>query len=206
MNETLTDKTTVIASRCPECGAIVAERVNFFSLSGQHMIKCKICGKSHIDIAMSADRKVRLTVPCLVCPHPHPYTVGSHSFFNQDLFLLQCSYSGLDICFIGKEEKVDEALRLSAKQLKEIYESNKQEEPSNNFLDADIMQDVMYAVEELAITNRIRCRCGEPNLAIVVQYDKVKISCKDCGASATLYATEKSDVEHAENLRVLNLE
>ena len=206
MNEALTDKTTVVASRCPECGAIIADRVNFFSLAGETIIKCKICGKSHMEINMSADRKVRLTVPCLVCPHPHPYTLGSNTFFNQDLFLLQCSYSGLDICFIGKEEKVDEALRASAKQLKEIFEENRKEEESKNFLDADVMQDVMYAVEELAITNRIRCRCGEPNLAIVVQYDKVRISCMDCGASAVLYASEKADVARAEGLKVLNLE
>ena len=206
MNEEVYNKTTVIASRCPECGAIIAERINFYSLAEQKIIKCKICGKSHMEVTPSADRKVRLTVPCLVCPHPHPFTLASHTFFDEDLFLLQCSYSGLDICFIGKEEKVDEALRLSAKQLKEIFEANQKEEQSKNFLDADIMQDVMYAVEELAITNRIRCRCGEPNLAIVVQYDKVRISCKDCGASATLYATEKADVERAEGLKTLNLE
>ena len=101
---------------------------------------------------------------------------------------------------------MDEALRASAKQLKEIFEENQKEEESKNFLDADVMQDVMYAVEELAITNRIRCRCGEPNLAIVVQYDKVRISCKDCGASAVLYASEKADVARAEGLKVLNLE
>lgn len=205
--ENLTEKSTVVASRCPECGAIIAERVNIFSLAGQqHVIKCKICGKSHMTIALSADRKVRLNVPCLVCPHPHPYTLGTTAFFDQELFLLQCSYSGLDICFIGTEEKVDEALRMSAKQLKEIFDENRKEEESKNFLDADVMQEVMYAVEELAITNRIRCDCGEPNLAIVVQYDKVKLSCKDCGCSATLYASEKDDIEKANAIKKLVLE
>ena len=87
-----------------------------------------------------------------------------------------------------------------------LFKLAQKEEESKNFLDADVMQDVMYPVEELAITNRIRCRCGEPNLAIVVQYDKVRISCKDCGASAVLYASEKADVARAEGLKVLNLE
>lgn len=201
------EHSTVIASRCPECGAIIAERIDVYSLSaGEHIVKCKICGKNHMTISRKADGKVQLSVPCLVCPHSHKYTLSSTSFFERELFLLQCSYSGLDVCFIGKEEKVDEALRLSAKQLKEIFEENRNDEESKNFLDTDVMQEVMYAVEELAITNRIRCDCGEPKLAIVVHYDKVKISCKDCGCTATLYATEKSDIEKANALKKLVLE
>ena len=203
---TISDKSCVIASRCPECGAIIADRISIFSMSsGHHNIKCKICGKSTLSIALSADGKVRLTVPCLVCPHPHPYTLASTAFFNKELFLLQCSYSGLDVCFIGEEEKVDEALRLSAKQLKELFEEQKNEEESKNFLDAEVMQEVMYSVEELAITNRIKCDCGEPNLSIVVDYDKVRISCKDCGCKATLFASEKSDIDTAADIKGLLL-
>lgn len=203
----ISDKTCVIASRCPECGAIIAERISIFSISGgQYIIRCKICGKSHMIISLSADGKVRLTVPCLVCPHPHPYTLASSNFFMRDLFILQCSYSGLDICFIGSEEKVDEALKLTGRQLKELFDEQANDEVSNNFLDADIMQEVMYAVEELAITNRIRCSCGEPNLAIVVDYDKVHISCKDCGCKKTLYASEPSDAETLSSLKSLTLE
>lgn len=204
---TISDKSCVIASRCPECGAIIADRISIFSMSsGHHNIKCKICGKSTLSLALSADGKIRLSVPCLVCPHPHPFTLASTSFFNKELFILQCSYSGLDICFIGTEEKVDEALKLSAKQLKELFEEQKTEETSQNFLDANVMQEVMYAVEELAITNRIRCDCGEPNLSIVVDYDKVHISCKDCKCKTTLYATEQSDIKQAESIKKLILE
>lgn len=206
-NHTLSDKTTVLATRCPECGAIIAERVNQFSLSGQqHVIKCKICGKGYMTASLSPDHKVHLSVPCLVCPHHHPLILSSAVFFNKDLFLLQCPNSGLDICFMGTEEKVDEALRLSAQQLKEIFDENRKEEENNNFLNADVMQEVMYAVEELAITNRIRCDCGEPNLSIVVHYDKVQLACKDCGCRKTLYASEKQDIDKISELKVLTLE
>ena len=67
------------------------------------------------------------------------------------------------------------------------------------------MQEVMYSVEELAITNRIKCDCGEPNLSIVVDYDKVRISCKDCGCKATLFASEKSDIDTAADIKGLLL-
>lgn len=203
-----TDNTTVVACRCPECGAIVADRVNIFKLSGNtHIIRCKVCGTGYMTITMSADSKIRLSVPCLVCPHPHPYTLSSTGFFNKDLFLLQCSYSGLDTCFIGTEEKVDEALRMNAAQLKEIYDANSKELESENFLDALVMEGVLGRIEELAITNKIKCDCEshEPNLAIVVDYDKIRLSCKDCGCKEIIYATEKSDVTRMEETKVLYL-
>lgn len=203
-----TDNTTVVACRCPECGAIVADRVNIFKLNGDsHVIRCKVCGTGYMTITMSADSKIRLNVPCLVCPHHHPYTIGTTSFFNKDLFLLQCSYSGLDTCFIGTEEKVDEALRMNAAQLKEIYEANSKELEAENFLEATVMEGVLARVEELAITNKIRCGCenGEPNLAIVVDYDKIRLSCKDCGNKEIIYATEKSDVTKMEETKILYL-
>jgi predicted RNA-binding Zn-ribbon protein involved in translation (DUF1610 family) len=201
-----TEKNTVIASRCPECGAIIADRIDISALQNEEfMVKCKICGKSNLTVRKDYDGKIRLNIPCLVCAHQHPYTLGSSSFFEKELFLLQCSYSGLDICFIGTEDKVDEALRASARQLKELFSENENQETDNNFLDINIMQEVMYAVEELAITNRIRCSCGEPNLAITVEYDKVHISCKDCGDKATLFASEKSDIDTAINLKKLIL-
>ncbi len=203
-----TDNTTVVACRCPECGAIIADRVNIFCLSGQTLIiKCKVCGKGYMTLSLSGDKKVRLSVPCLACPHPHPYTLSSTSFFNKDLFLLQCSYSGLDTCFIGTEEKVDEALRMNAMQLKEIYEANQRELEAENFLDAQVIEEVLGRIEELAITNKIRCNCenGEPNLAIVVDYDKIRLSCKDCGCKETIYATEKSDIVKTNETKVLYL-
>lgn len=202
------DSDSVIASRCPECGAIIAERtVNLTQTPGsENIIKCKICGKSSMTIRFCPDGNIRLSVPCLLCAHQHPYTLKSFSFLEKKLFILPCSYSGLDICFIGSEKNVDEALKLSAKQLKQLFEERDNEEVSKNFLNADIMQEVMYAIEELAITNRIACDCGEPNLAIVVDYDKVCVSCKDCGCKKILYAAEKDDVNAALEIKKLRLE
>lgn len=203
-------KNAVIAARCPHCGGIIAERIGISSLSrlaGTHTVRCKICGNGTLSLTGGSDGKIRLSVPCLVCPHPHPFTLATTGFFEKELFVLQCSYSGLDLCFIGTEEKVDEALRASARQLKEIFDEADAEKTAHNFLDADVMQEVMYAVEELAITNRISCDCagGEPNLSIVVDYDKVRISCKDCGCEKTLYASEREDIKKASELKRLVL-
>lgn len=204
---------TIIASRCPDCGAIIAEEITISEISSlEKQIKCKICGKNFMAVSLqppkselSEQMMIKLVVPCLVCAHSHPYTLSAE-MLCKELFVLQCSYTGLDICFIGKESAVDSALRDSAKQLKEIFETQEKEEASQNFLDANIMQEVMYSVEELAITNRIVCNCGEPNLAIVIDYDKVHLSCKDCGCKKTLYASENHDIDTASQIRRLTLE
>lgn len=204
---------TILASRCPHCGAIIAEEISINEISSnEKQIKCKICAKSSMSVSLQPSRSefskehmIKLSVPCLVCSHPHPFTI-SREMLLKDLFVLQCSYSGLDICFIGKETEVDNALRASAQQLKEIFETEEKEQTNQNFLDANIMQEVMYSVEELAITNRISCKCGEPNLAIVIDYDKVHLSCKDCGCKKTLYASENQDVDTASQIRRLVLE
>lgn len=204
---------TIVASRCPHCGAIIAEEISISELSAyEKQIKCKICGKSSMSISLQSSHSelaeqimVKLAVPCLICTHSHPYTLSSE-MLSKDLFVLQCSYTGLDICFIGNEDYVDKALRASAKQLKEIFETQEQEKTNQNFLDANIMQEVMYSIEELAITNRITCKCGEPNLSIVIDYDKVHLSCKDCGSKKTLYASENHDIDTAAQIRRLTLE
>ena len=65
----LDSKQTTVAYRCPHCGMGVMSAVNLFALSAD-MVKLKCtCGKSEMTVVMSkTDSKVRMTVPCLVCP------------------------------------------------------------------------------------------------------------------------------------------
>ena len=97
----LNSKETTIAYRCPACGKFILGMVGIFSLSGD-LIKLKCdCGGSELKIAYTNDRKLRITVPCMFCPAPHTYVLSSGAFFDRDLLALSCTYSSLDICFIG---------------------------------------------------------------------------------------------------------
>ena len=79
-----TDKTTKIAFRCPYCGCVISANVNMFMLAGGFKLECIECHKSALELSLSKDGKVRLLVPCLVCPHPHPYTLSKDVFFEKD--------------------------------------------------------------------------------------------------------------------------
>ena len=90
-------KQTTVAYRCPHCGAGVMSVVGLFSLSAD-MVKLKCtCGESEMSVVYSKDGKIRLTVPCILCPKPHVFTLNSSVFFKNELFVLPCPLS--DIIF-----------------------------------------------------------------------------------------------------------
>ena len=106
----LKEKHTTVAYRCPFCGSGVMSAVGLFGLSADMVrLKCP-CGKSEMQIVRqresAADGTVRLTVPCLLCPKPHTFTLRDAVFFSDDLFTLPCPYSDVNICFTGEINRV----------------------------------------------------------------------------------------------------
>jgi hypothetical protein len=94
----LEPKQTTVAYRCPHCGAGVMSAVGLFNLTAD-MVKLKCsCGESEMSVVYGKDGKVRFTVPCILCPTPHTFTVSSSLFFGKELFVLPCPYSDINIC------------------------------------------------------------------------------------------------------------
>ena len=200
----LNSKETTIAYRCPACGKFILGMVGIFSLSGD-LIKLKCdCGGSELKIAYTNDRKLRITVPCMFCPTPHTYVLSSGAFFDRDLLALSCTYSSLDICFIGNREKVIDAAKESDKQLLSLLEEagfsgfdefrngrNAVSDDSSDNVDRDFRIDyaqiedvVRFMLTELAEEGDITCGCHEGDTA---RYDfefcgdSVRIFCRTCG-------------------------
>ncbi len=190
---------TTIAYRCPECGAIVRSVVGIFSLSAD-MIKLKCpCGGSALDIVYTKDKKLRLTVPCLVCPSPHSYLISSSVFFKNDIFTLTCTYSGLDVCFIGNEEGVGRAIELNEAELIELAGEDAlqmlsgSKGSSESLTDPQVMDIITYVIKELEDEGNIHCKCedgGEYELQL--GDEEVYVVCKKCGAEYAIQANSLS--------------
>ena len=192
----LDEKKTTVSYRCPECGAFVRSMVGVFTLSADMMrLKCP-CGGSDLTMVMSRDRKVRLTVPCLVCPSPHVFTVSAEVFYGRDLFALSCPYSGLDLCFTGTEDEVVAASKDAERELEELLDGKSvaevRGEQSSPFLtDPQIREIVTFVVADLADEGKIDCRCpdGEPgDYEAEVLDDAIVVRCRKCGAAAVIAA------------------
>jgi hypothetical protein len=190
----LEPRQTTVAYRCPQCGAGVMSVVNLFNLCAD-MIKLKCdCGGSEMTLVHTKDNKVRFTVPCIFCPNPHHFTLSSHSFFEKEMFALPCPYSGMNVAVMGDTDRVKAELARSELELLELLEENNAESFSSlhkeqGFDDPQVLEIITYIVKELDAEGRINCLCEsdeEGDYELEFLPDAVRISCKRCGASATL--------------------
>ena len=197
----LKSKDTNIAYRCPHCGKSVLGMVGIFALSGDIIkLKCD-CGKSELTISYTSDGKIRLTVPCLLCPSPHNYVIGNGIFFDKGLISLCCTYSDIAICFLGRHDEVLAALKDSDRELGELlgeYGLDDYDELHNlnrsgrgfdedDEITGDIAVDdvVRFMLAELADDKLIHCRCKNgdtPQYDFKISGASARVFCRTCGA------------------------
>lgn len=219
----LHEKRTTVAYRCPLCGGGVMSAVGLFDLSAD-MIKLKCpCGKSEMQVIRSRETlpdgtsggTVRLTVPCLLCPKPHTFTLRDEVFFSEDLFVLPCPYSDVNICFIGELEHVKAELARTELELLDMLDENGLSDFSalhgddRALGDPQVREVVLYVIRELEAEGRLFCRCPDrqpgqtpPELSedlsgdfpadsrceVEIGADGIRVTCRECGASALIPA------------------
>ncbi len=186
---------THIAYRCPECGTVIYAFIGKFALSA-NMIRTKCpCGHSALDITVTNEGKIRLSVPCIFCKQNHSYVVSQNIFFGRDIFLLNCPYANMDICFIGEKENTDKEIERTGEELQKLL-SDLEAESLSDIQPQDIDEDevlpdpvaydtVRFLLKELEAEGKIDCPChsGEYNLRFCKE--GVQIYCGKCGASHT---------------------
>ena len=187
-------KQTTVAYRCPACGKGVVSAVGIFSLGGDMLkLKCE-CGGSELTVVPTPDGKVRLTVPCLVCPKPHNFLVNNKVFFGKELFALQCPYTDVNICFLGERERVCRELERTELELLDMLgEENlgklcgAQGHEEEFFTDPQILDIVTFVINDLLESGDIHCHCESGVCAACdaeVLEGGIRVTCRDCGASA----------------------
>ena len=214
----LESKHTTIAFRCPICAKAILSGVNLFRLQGDLLkLKCPDCDTA-LTVHKTNEGNFRLSVPCLFCPKPHSYVLGADSFFNGDLFSLPCGLSGMDILYMGKEERVKEALDESEKELFDILEeedlqqlsmmhqNNREEE---EMPDPGVEHVVRFLLCELEDEGKISCFCdGKEEIPLYdFQFlsERVRIFCHCCNAETYLPLRSEADAEHFIRMDALEL-
>ena len=198
---TLTEKDTIIAYRCPRCGAGVLSVPGIFSLTGDLLkLKCS-CGESELNIERRSDGRIRLAVPCIVCAKPHIFVLGQSSFSQRagGVFRLPCPYTGLDLCFVGGKNAVQDALQEADDDLLALMreaglEDIEQLHAGDEMLEAreqdpQVADIVRYALRELNDEGKITCNCQNNAIAdykFRLHDGKGTVWCEECGATVTL--------------------
>lgn len=212
----LESKQTTIAYRCPSCGTGVMSAVSLFALKGSMVrLKCE-CGKSAMEICPAGDGKIRLTVPCMICPRPHHFTVSEKIFFGKELFVLPCAYSDLNICALGEINHVKAELARTELKLLDLLEESGvssfealQSKGEETFSDPQVLDIVMFVIRDLDDEGKIHCRCAadEPHeYDAEILSDGVRVTCRRCGATRLVPTDSLLDAHEFLNCDSLELE
>ena len=222
----LNEKRTTVAYRCPHCGGGIMSAVGLFNLSAD-MVKLKCtCGESELKIIYNRDGTVRLTVPCLICSQPHTFTVNASLFFSDELFVLPCPYSDINIAFTGEMNAVKAELARTELELLDMLEENGITDFSalhgdeKDLPDPQILDIILFVIDDLDAEGKIYCRChadpaegqisdadyGEWNedespsqesrYEAEITEEGIKLTCRVCGAS-TVIPTDSMLSAHA---------
>lgn len=187
-----TQNRITVAARCSTCCAEIETEISVFNLSGGKIRAiCPNCGKSTLEITLSQDGKVRLSVPCVACPHPHPFTLSAETMFTKELFILQCSFTKFDICFMGNKNKVKEALIKNGKELQAMMdEASKYTDDDIDHEGVEQMKLILTFIDECAKKGDILCPCKNnktaPGVELTMNDDSVTLTCRECGRSVTI--------------------
>ncbi len=206
---------THIAYRCPDCGTTVYGIVGKFALSaGMIRLKCP-CGASGLDLSVTQDKKVRLSVPCLFCKTSHNYVISQGLFFSRDIFLLNCPYSNMDICFIGEKDKTDEHVKRTGEELERLLASLEVTELREiqpiDVDDEEVLPDptvydcLRFLVKELEYDGKIDCPCHKGSYELRFCHEGIQVYCEDCGATFTFDTRAEASAEEYLSLDSISL-
>lgn len=205
-----------IAYRCPDCGSAVVGLVGRFALSANMIrLKCS-CGSEHsLDITLSAGEKIRLSVPCLFCKQNHSYVVSEALFFDNERFLLNCLYSGMDIAFIGDEEVVNEEIVRTGEELNALLKNLEAEELSDiqpqDMSEEEVLPDpavydtLRFVITDLKEEGKLHCPCGEGPYDLRFISGGMQVWCESCGATHDFPVTSPTIAEEYLSLDSLTL-
>ena len=211
-------KQTFIGYRCPHCGNGVISAVGVLTLGADLLkLKCE-CGGSELTVQKTSSGQIRLTVPCLLCPNPHNFTVSESLFFSKELFMLQCPYTDVDLCFLGELDEVSSGLErtnmelldmLGAEEIENLIKANSERSSEEIFTDPQIYDIIMFVIGDLAEEKKINCLCDGgvcEKYGVEVLDDGIKVFCKNCGASQIIPTDSLLGAHAFLNCDRLNLE
>lgn len=117
----LIDKKTAMAVRCPWCGSISINSVNPFEVPmGEGLTVECLCGQELFTLKKRKSGGYQLKISCIACDYEHIYKIGYRELWKTDLFILNCHYTNMEVCFLGRNAQVKEAIDRYEREMEEV--------------------------------------------------------------------------------------
>lgn len=209
-------KERFITYRCPECFSSTSGPVGRFAQKADLLrLRCSCDKPTALDISSAENGKIKLSVPCLFCKQDHSYTVSEEIFFNREISLLNCPYSGMDIAFIGEEDKINIELSRTENEITRLLSSLEADNISDiqpvEMNDEEILPDpavydtIRFVLKDLEDMGKVKCLCAEGRYDLRFTDDGIQAFCENCGATYTFKAKSVTIAEEYLDLDELTL-
>lgn len=112
---------TILALRCSKCGKMELSSLSRFSCgkNGQIELFCE-CGHSLFVFSRKGRNLYDLQVECLVCEKKHALTLQGEEIWNKHIRPLTCENTGIKLGYLGKREKVLQAIQQDERTVREL--------------------------------------------------------------------------------------
>ncbi len=179
---------------CPECGKTEQRQLSVFNFSGgETEIPCRSCGKTKIKITRNGDRFL-LTTPCIVCGEKHTVMCSAQDFLYEPILAFSCVNSGMDCCYVGREDIVKKGLIRLVETLNAVGDEAEQASRRGP-LKETILFESMQQISDRADRGLIHCECGSRDWDLDVRGGRIDVICMVCGGRRRLSAVTLEDLE-----------
>lgn len=117
------DMRAVIAARCPWCGSIQLSDITPFQLAGKNKVTVDCdCGEELFTLTREKSGSYSLKIACIACDNEHIYKLGYKDLWKQRINVLNCIYTGMEICFLGSSKHVVDTINRYEKELDKLIQ------------------------------------------------------------------------------------
>ena len=188
----LIDTSITIAYKCTSCGSFEFFNVSIFSLIYKKGcgLACR-CRKSCVSIKQEGESNYLVKIPCIGCDNEHTYLITKKSILLGETIVLNCPETGMQICFIGRDEAVRMKVDNLEKEFDEMIDTYGYE---NYFRNTQVMFDSLNHIHDIALKGNLYCECGASEIDLVLLTDCILLRCGKCGADQKIQAAKNEDL------------
>ncbi len=189
----LIDTNVTIAYKCYSCGTFDFFNTSLFKFLNEkeNILTCR-CNNSRITIVSDNARKFKLCAPCMGCGSEHTFVISKKDILSKCVNVMYCPETGMQQCFIGKDEDVRKKIDSLERELDEIinllgYDSY--------FSNTQVMFDALNKIHDIAEIGNLFCECGSKEIELLMLSDKIQLKCSKCTGSKIINASSNNDLK-----------
>jgi Zn finger protein HypA/HybF involved in hydrogenase expression len=185
---------TAFAMRCPTCGRLDIDQLNIFQFSGSGArdIYCE-CGTRKASIQKKGTSYISIRYYCIICDSEHNCILPKRVFWSRkQLNSLACLDTDLNLGYFGSYRLIKKELDRQQEELNSMAN----ELGFDEFVNPEIMLEVLDYLHDIAADGGLYCECGSHDINIELYSDKLELSCNKCHSIRQILASKQDDLDN----------